>query len=112
MPNQYEEAEEKLQDWLGYEHIIERIKFSRDEPRVSFHFDNGLRVGLLFHGPEKTFNKNLELSQFHNQFGSSLEITENDIRVIHFVYKILTGEATPLILKCEDEIQSIWKEES
>jgi len=110
MSDQYEEAEEKLQDWLGYKHIIKRIKFSRQKPKVTFHFDNGLRVGLYFNNTEKTFTGSVELSQFHNQFGSEIQVTKDDVRAVRFMHRVLIGEAKPLIFKCEEEIQKIWSD--
>lgn len=106
------DAAERLEDWLGYRHVIERIRFSTEDPEITFHFDNGIRVTLQFDDVHYNFSDRVTVSQFHNQFGSDIELKSDDLRVINFVYKILRGEAKPLILKCEEEIQDLWEEES
>jgi len=114
MSDRYEEAEERIEDWLGYKHIVKRVQIQEKQSGrrffVVFHFDNGIRVGLRFDGSKKTYSGVVELSQYHRQFGSDLEIKEDDVRAIRFMYKILAGDAQPLVFKCEEEVQRIWED--
>lgn len=114
MPSEDEcgEAAERLQDWLGYEHVVERVKFSSDQPKITFYFRNNIRVSLHFGSAEYMFNGKVTLGQFYSQFGSGIELKKfRDVYAIKFIYEILRGEAETVILKCEEEVRAIWDED-